>query len=297
MHAQASKNAPKGKCNKAKAGSKKPGSGNATFPTSASTNAKARHKGKDKNPKVQPKEVKAKENAKAQEAKASKGKKGKNKKNKKDKKEKAKDKAESKKLQDQHKADKKKKKELEEKRKADQKKQKELQQQKKREADKKKAQDLEKKAEAWNQGQLEQGKKKPKQQPKQSDPPALKPVNGGVHKQKKSKKVKQEARAALTNKENTTPEPKSSLKVETSFKPEFSPEPEIDLSDYGSSPTVEEVRSIPKKHRAQYQAYWDERKRLAVNMKDLVQKLKTLSDRDAHLDARLADMRKGRFAF
>lgn len=32
-------------------------------------------------------------------------------------------------------------------------------------------------------------------------------------------------------------------------------------------------------------------------MKDLVEKLKTLSERDAHLDARLADMRKGRFAF
>jgi len=87
------------------------------------------------------------------------------------------------------------------------------------------------------------------------------------------------------------------LKVEASFKPEFSPESKIDLPDYSSSPTIEELYSIPKKHRAQYQAYWEERKRLAVNMKDLVEKLKTLSERDAHLDARLADMRKGRFAF
>ena len=61
----ASKNAPqaKGKGNNAKAGSKKSGSGNTSFPTSASTNAKARHKGKDGNSKVQLKEVKAKENA------------------------------------------------------------------------------------------------------------------------------------------------------------------------------------------------------------------------------------------
>ena len=133
----------------------------------------------------------------------------------------------------------------------------------------------------------------------QSDQVALKPVNGGVHKQKKTRKEgKQEASAAASaNKENATPEPESSLKVEASFKPEFSPESKIDLPDYSSSPTIEELYSIPKKHRAQYQAYWEERKRLAVNMKDLVEKLKTISERDAHLDARLADMRKGRFAF
>lgn len=73
----ANKNAPKGngKGNNSKSGSKKSGSGNASFPTSAGANAKNRHKGRGKNTNVQPKEqVKAKENAKVQEAKGSKGK-------------------------------------------------------------------------------------------------------------------------------------------------------------------------------------------------------------------------------